>query len=365
MDDYHLESSVSPGSVIVPTALSLVRGGYLGNSHDFLTAVVIGYEMFIRLGIAIDGPKVLYKGIWPTYMGAAFGSATVTAKALRLNIQQAASALATALALSTGIRISVPKGLSSRCLTLGIAAQNGVFAGFSAQEGFMGDNALLDKSFGQAHGLMVAQDKLVSGLGQRFHVDQTGIKPFPIARQALSAVEAFQEIITTHRIAPESIQEVSVWVPKTFVAMIDRPRLPENPMESILSVQYQIALVAFVPDGLLDVKRERLIKDDRIRGLINKIHVKPSDELADYSSSDFSTRVEIQTGRQSYSLKMLHPKGDPANKFSWEEVIDKFKWVTKPIFGEGKASQLAHLIRQLDDGINLTSLSELLTERHA
>lgn len=260
MDDYHSESSVTPGSVIVPTALSLVSAGYLGNPQDFLVAVAIGYEMFIRLGIAIDGPKVLYKGIWPTYMGAAFGSATVTTKALRLNSQQTTSALATALVLSTGARISVQKGISSRCLTLGIAAQNGVIAAFSAPEGFIGDNTLLDKSFGQTHGLLVAQDKLVSGLGQRFHVDQTGIKPFPVAGQALSAVEAFREIVTTHRIAPESIQEVSVWVPKTFVTMIDRPKFPENQIESVLNVQYQIALIAFHPDGLLDVKREQFIK---------------------------------------------------------------------------------------------------------
>lgn len=98
---------------------------------------------------------------------------------------------------------------------------------------------------------------------------------------------------------------------------------------------------------------------------MKKIYVKPSEELEGYRPSASPARVEIQTGKQSYSLEMLHPKGHPSNRFSWEEVIDKFRWVTKPILGEGKANQLAHLIRKLDDGINLTSLLELLTERHA
>jgi 2-methylcitrate dehydratase PrpD len=365
MDDYHIESLVTPGSVIVPTALSLVSGGYLRDPNDFLTAVAIGYEMFIRLGIAVDGPRVLYKGIWPTYLGAAFGSAAVTAKALELNDNETANALATALALSTGTRIAVPKGISSRCLTLGISAQNGVIAAFSARERFTGDVTLLDKGFGQAHGLSVEQDKLVSGLGQMFHIEQAGIKPFPVAGQALSAIEAFRSIVTANKIAPESIQEISVWVPKSFVAMIDRPKLPESQIESILSAQYQIALVTFVPDGLLDVKREQLIRDDRIAQMIKKIHVKSADELEEYSSSSFPARVEVQTKGQRYSLEILHPKGHPNNKFSWQEVIDKFKWVTIPIVEEERANQLVQLIRELDESIALTNVLNLLTELQA
>jgi 2-methylcitrate dehydratase PrpD len=361
MDDYHSESLVTPGSVIVPTALSLVSRNYLRDPRDFLAAVAIGYEMLIRLGISIDGPRILYKGIWPTYIGAAFGSATVTAKALRLNSQQTASAIATALALSTGTRISVQKGVSSRCLMLGIAAQNGVIAAFSAQEGFVGDDALLDKGFGQAHGISVGIDKLVNGLGQGFHIDQSGFKPFPVAGQALSAVEAFQQIMTNHRIAPESIQEVSVWVPKAFVGMIDRPKLPETHIESVLGVQYQIAVVAFVTDGLLDVKRDHLIKDDRINGLIGRIHVKPSEDLEAYSSSGFPAKVEVVTDRERYFQEIIHPKGDPNNRFSWEELIEKFRWVTRPTLEQDVADQVISRVQNLETIDNLTCLLDLLT----
>jgi 2-methylcitrate dehydratase PrpD len=343
----------------------LVSCGYLADPQDFVAAVTIGYEMFIRLGISIDGPKVLYKGIWPTYLGAVLGSAAVTAKALRLNSQQTASALATALALSAGIRISLPKGVSSRCLTLGISAQNGVIAAFSAQEGFTGDINLLDKGFGQAHGIFVENEKLISGLGQKFYTEQTGIKPFPVAGQALSAIEAFREVVTTNSIAPESIQEISVWVPKSFVAMIDRPKFPESQIESVLSVQYQIALMAFYPEALLDVKRERLIEDDRISGLIKRIYVKPSEELGQSYPSASPARVEIKTAKQSFTLEIVYPKGHPNNRFNWQEVIDKFRWVTKPILEQEKANQLTHLIRTLDDSSNLISLLELLTELHS
>ena len=38
----------------------------------------------IRLGVAIDGPSVLYRGIWPTYFAAPFGVAAVAARLMRL-----------------------------------------------------------------------------------------------------------------------------------------------------------------------------------------------------------------------------------------------------------------------------------------
>ena len=34
----------------------------------------------VRLGLAIGGPTVLYRGIWPTYFAAPFGVAAVAAR---------------------------------------------------------------------------------------------------------------------------------------------------------------------------------------------------------------------------------------------------------------------------------------------
>ena len=91
------KSVVTAGSVVVTTALSWATCGYFKNLKEFMTAVAVGYEMALRLGIATDGPNLLPRGVWPTYLAAAFGSATVTAKALRLSSEQTANALATDL----------------------------------------------------------------------------------------------------------------------------------------------------------------------------------------------------------------------------------------------------------------------------
>lgn len=360
IDDYHLESCTTPGAVIVPTALSLASlDCYLADPSEFLVAVALGYEILIRLGLGIEGPKVLYQGVWPTYLSAALGSATVTARALKLDAQQTTSALSTALSLSTGAAGRFMSPFPSRMLTLGVAAQNGVVAAFSAQEGFTGDEAILDRTLGRVNGIVVSQDKLVDELGMQYFIDHSGIKPYPVARQALSAIEAFREILTTSQLTPESIEDVTVWVPERFIGIIDHPNLPANHRESMVSVQFQMAILAFDPNSLLDAKRDNLRRDERIKCLIERIHVKPSEELERYYPAVWPARVEVRAGGQKYSYEMLHPRGDPRNRFSWQEVISKFGWVARSALDDVLLEKVPNLVREIEVDKNLAELLEL------
>ena len=64
---------------------------------DVAAAMLAGYEAMIRLGLALKGPNILYRGIWPTYFAAGFATAAVAARLMRLDEAQTAHALALAL----------------------------------------------------------------------------------------------------------------------------------------------------------------------------------------------------------------------------------------------------------------------------
>jgi 2-methylcitrate dehydratase PrpD len=161
IDDIHLTSCTTPGSVVVPTALALAAAGGLRSVRDFVAAVLAGYESLIRLGYAIDGPAVLHKNVWPTYFAAAFGSAATSSRAYGLSVEQTAGALTTALALASGVALAAAPASSSRWVTLGAAAANGVLAARSAREGLVGPagaSRVLEGS---------ALKRLIRGLGRR------------------------------------------------------------------------------------------------------------------------------------------------------------------------------------------------------
>ncbi len=99
-DDIHLASMTTPGSIVIPTAFILAARLDAADATALPAAILAGYEAMIRLGRVINGPAILYRGIWPTYFTAAFGTAAVTARLLGLTERQTAHALALALTMS-------------------------------------------------------------------------------------------------------------------------------------------------------------------------------------------------------------------------------------------------------------------------
>lgn len=351
VDDIHLKSCTTPGSVIVPTVLSFANAGYIKNTKEFIVASVIGYEFIIRFGLAIDGPNVLYNGIWPTYFVAPFGSAAVAAKIMKLNVRQISGTLSTALTLSSGIEGKINRdALFTRWLTLGIAAQNGVIATFAAQKGFEGDEKLLDEENKYFSGLKLYHKKLINNLGKNFMINETSMKPYSVARQGLSAVEAFREIISDHNIDLKSIKKIDVYVPKRFIKRIDHAVVPDNRLKTIPNVRYLMALAIIDPDRLFDLYRRDSIKNrEKIKDIMGKIHIKESKELELYYPESWPAKVIVETDSKKYPCTMLHPKGDWCNRLNWEDVIKKFKRLTKSILKGRKRDKLIEMIKNIED----------------
>lgn len=348
VDDIHLASCTTPGSVVVPTALALAAAGDLHSVGDVCAAALAGFESLIRFGVAIDGPTAIGKGVWPTQAAAAFGSAAVACRAYGLSVDRTAGALATALALGSGDPVSAALPSSSRWVTLGLAAVNGVTAARAAREGLVGtaDRAALGP-------------RLTHGLGRRFLFDGIGIKPYPTARQGLAAIEAAREVADAWRIDASGIDTIVVHLPEPQRAIVDRPGPPPTRFASLVSVQYQIALALIAPDRLLDVRRTPPFVDDRVRGLISKIRVRRARDLDRYYPRAWPARVEITTGGRRYSRLVLHPRGDARNPFGWDEMLQKFLALAGAPIGEASASRVVAGMRDARASAEMPALWEL------
>src|SRR5262249_56212008 len=90
IDDIDLASMTTPGAIVIPGALTLAAALPAAAADDVMAAMLAGYEVMTRLGRAIDGPSVLYRGIWPTYFAAPIGIAAVAARLLGLDHEAAA-----------------------------------------------------------------------------------------------------------------------------------------------------------------------------------------------------------------------------------------------------------------------------------
>jgi 2-methylcitrate dehydratase PrpD len=82
IDDIHLASMITPSALVIPGALTLAATMPAATPDDLMAAIIAGIEAMTRLGRAVDGPAILYRGIWPTYFAAPFGIAAVAARLL-------------------------------------------------------------------------------------------------------------------------------------------------------------------------------------------------------------------------------------------------------------------------------------------
>src|SRR5712691_9737974 len=133
IDDIDLASMTTPGAIVIPGALTLASTLPAAAADEVMAAMLAGYEVMTRLGRAIDGPQVLYRGIWPTYFAAPIGIAAVAARLLGLDDEAAAHALALALTLAAPGVGHHNAPTTARWLAVGNAARNGLAAALAAQ----------------------------------------------------------------------------------------------------------------------------------------------------------------------------------------------------------------------------------------
>src|SRR5436309_1782913 len=267
IDDIHLASGITPGSLIVPSALTIAAS--LGREGAALAeAIAVGYDAMVRLGAALGGPSILYRGIWPTYFAAPFAVAAVASRLLGLDEKQAAHALAIALSFSSPAvgRQSGPN--MSRWLAIGNAARNGVTAALSAQSGFTGDLRIFEgEFFSSVYGLSPDMALL---LDDRPVLSDVSFKPWCAAKQTMAATQALKEIIEAG-VPPSEMTGLVVSVPPPTLRMIDHGVVPDDRASHLTNAAYQMAFAAFTTDAALDVTQVADAIHEIIRNLISRL----------------------------------------------------------------------------------------------
>ena len=340
IDDIHLASMTTPGAIVVPAALTIAASLPATTAAELEAAIVGGYEAMIRLGLAIDGPSVLYRGIWPTYVGAPLGVAAVAARLFKLDETQTGHALASALTLAAPGVGHHNAPTTSRWFAIGNAARGGLTAALGAQSGFTSDLNLLDGPFLQSvFNITPKLPALLDGLDQPVSIARLSFKPWCAARQTMAAVQALREIMAAGA-GPGDIREIRVAVLPPHLKMIDHGVAAGDRASFLTSLPYQMAAAALTPAALDDLSQTRG-NVDALQPFMQRINVTASEALlaAGYPDS-WSARVTVTTAAGERDNIVSHVPGDPERPFDQPTVTGKFVRFAAPVLGETEARAL-------------------------
>jgi 2-methylcitrate dehydratase PrpD len=345
IDDIHLASMITPGAIVIPAALTLAAAvppiaGQRIAPADVMSAMLAGYEVMTRFGRAIDGPIVLYRGIWPTYLAAPLGVAAAAARLFKLDERASANAMALALTLAAPGVGHHWAASTSRWFAIGCAASHGLTATLAAKAGFTSDCNLMEGNFFPGiYALTPDLSALTHGLGESTVLPEVSFKPWCAARQTMAATQALREIIA-EGIEPQKMDRIEAFVLPPHLAMIDHGVKSGDRASHLTSVQYRMAAAAIAGRFREDIGQSSVDLLPPLRDFMVKIKVAADGSLLTDYPRRWPARVIVNAGGTRYERLVTDVPGDPARPFDRVQVRDKFVRFVEPVLGTERSKEV-------------------------
>lgn len=365
MDDVNNEASLHPGVAIFPAAFAAAEltGA---DGKRFIEGVVVGYEVMVRLGKALNPAKHYARGFHPTGTCGAFGAAAAVSKILNLNGEQMISALGIAGSQAAGSMEFLANGVWTKRFHPGWAAHNGILAAFLAQKGFKGPSSIIEGRFGFLHSYSDDSDlnKVLANFRQPFEIVKTSIKPHACCRYEHGPIDGILKIMKENNLKAEEVAEVTLGILKAAFPIVVEPKEskynPKTVVDAQFSMPFGAAVAILYGKASLNEHIPENITSTKIKEIMSLVSCVEDPELDKVYPKQWPASVKVVTkdGR-IFSTKVDYPKGDPENPLSWEELLDKFNELSSPIYPKERRDEIISQVRLLEtvgDISNLTTL---------
>ncbi len=352
MDDTHNAGSIHLGVVMFSAALALAETLPDVSVENFAAAVVAGYEAAARIAMALQ-PREHYRlGFHPTATCGVFGAAVTASKLLGLAPEQMLSAFGIAGSMAAGSMEFLAEGAWTKRLHPGLAAQNGIQAAMLAAEGFRGPSTILEGRDGFLGGYSKRPipELITEDLGESFEIMRTSVKPHACCRYMQGPIDGILGLVRQHDLQPDEIFRVEVAVLEAGWPLVAEPRGQKYNPQTIVEAQFSMpfgAAVAVIYRGAgIDQFTEENVRSKSVRRMMERVMLTKDIRIEENFPKEWPAHVAIDLADGRHLETMIqHPKGDPKNLLSWDELIAKFKSLAAPVVGAERSEQLIALIR--------------------
>ncbi len=362
-DDTHAPGSLHPSAPIVPAAFAAAEMAG-ADGKDTIAAIVAGYEVQIRLSLALDPAAHYDRGFHPTATCGAFGAAAAAGRLLQLDPEGHANAFGIVLSMAAGSMQFLVNGAWTKRSHVGHAAMCGLIAATLAREGYKGAADAIEGKWGFLHAYAPAADaqKAVDALGRRWETLKIAVKPYPSCRYSHAAIDGILALARTHGIRADEVEEVTVGVPTPGWKIIGDPQPAKQSPVSVVDGQFSMAFcaaVALKSGGLVWDDYARHLGDPDTQALCKRVRTEVDARADADFPEEMSASVSIKTARGTFETYVRVPKGEPANFLSAAELRAKFDGLVALYLPARQRDALAAAVLALEQAQDIGALLRL------
>jgi 2-methylcitrate dehydratase PrpD len=363
-DGTHTASIVHAGSVVAPVAFAISED--VGASGaELLRAFVLGWEVFVRMGLAAPDTFSKY-GFQFTAVGGPFAAALAAGLVLGLSEDQMTSSLGISGSQASGVMEFVHEGGTVKALHAGWPAHAGLLAARLAEAGMTGPSSIFEGGHGfyatyardwEAPARMRSH---LHTLGEHWHLREAALK----ARASCHYIQPFLECLETllnRRLKADDVAAIHCEVPRGEEGLICEPWAeklqPASAYQAKFSLPY--ALGAMLVDD--DVTIATFEGPARPEVCARAALVSWSPMADGDFPHRYGARLTVTTrAHEKLSVEVSDVRGTRGRPFARGEMSVKFYDCARRMLQGDAPEQLAAAVDTLDDATDVAALTRAL-----
>ena len=367
MDDVNNEACLHPGVTAFPTALAMADVADV-SGKEFISAVVAGYDVIVRLGRALKGAEHYARGFHPTGTCGAFGAAAVAGRLLRLKDDSFVHALGIAGSQTSGSMEYLAQGAWTKRLHPGWASHSGIWAALLARSGYTGPTTILEgrDGFLQAYSGDPDPSLVLKDLAVEYQITRTSIKPHTCCRFKQGPIDCLLDLRSTYGLNPMDVAEVRVGVLSAGMKLVSDPIEAKRHPVSVVDMQFSMPFGAAVAlthgRASLVEYQEGMPENPQVKHIMERVHCITDPKLDAVFPKQFPAwaEVDMNDGRTLRS-ELEYPKGDPENPVTWAEMKEKFLQLSAPVISSDRQKEIIAAVESLDQMSDVRQFAALLS----
>lgn len=363
LDDGHRKALGHPGVCVIPAALAI--GELTGCSGKaLLTSIIIGYEIFVRIGKAVN-PSLFSRGFHTTGVCGTLAAASAAAKVFSLDKEKIISTLGIAGTQSCGLLVVTHSGQMMKPLNVGKASQNGVISALLSKAGAIGSSKIVEgkDGFVQAFSDNCDYSLMLDRLGESFEIKNCYKKFYPACRHTHAAIDAALYLKNEFNIVSKDIKEIEVTAYPAALKLTEKKNMPLDEAGARFNLAFAVSLALVRGRVGIDDFSMESISDKKIQNLFYKVKIIGDSSLESIEHNIRGAEVEIVLKDNTcFKKRVLLPKGEPENPSTKEELYNKFYDCVGEFWTNDKKEKILECIEYLENIDNIKTLPGLLTK---